>query len=495
MDMKTSDLFIKQFILTLSDSFNLPWNKVRIRDYNLYYHPELEYESTVTDRFSLYLLGFLFDYEHPEYSNSQILNHISLSDDFNAICEALSKYSGHFVLIYSSESDLRILNDAVAQHEIYYDLSFSAFATQPKLIGTVIPLTPHSDKEAEQFYSSEQFLKHRIFVGESSPYGNIKHLIPNHYIDILKKEIIRFFPNKPLDSISMQESSREARKMLKGYLKAASLRKKIGVGVTGGYDSRVLFLTCLDIDCKYYVTKLPEMDNKHHDLVVPIQLAERFEKELTVIDDLKEPDESADELLNASIDFPRPNKRQRDLADHIIINGNISEIARNDYLYYKEISPEQLAILNRTSSSSHARDEFRNWLEKGSEQIYKNGYNVLDMFYWEERMSHWVAKGKTEMGALGVTVYSPFSSRILLTTLLASPRKCRDYYINRLYKQIIKDFDPEALRIPINPYLKNRIKKILRRAGILYIYKEVSLRRKVKKTFGYYPTKFYKTTL
>lgn len=472
--MKELELFTRQFLLTVQENFNLPWKRKKILNYNLFYHPDLEFEYASNKTIELYLLGFIFDYENPEYTNKQILDSLSNTSSFDNFLEHLFKYSGHFVLIYKSNEKLILLNDAVAQHEIYYDTLFSSFGTQPKLLGRVVPLLPHSSVEAVKFYSSSTFSSKKIFIGETTHAENILHLLPNHYIDITNKKINRFFPINPIIPISIYEASAEARKMLKGYIKAASIRNNLYMGITGGYDSRVLFLASLDLECKYYVTKLSHMDNKHYDIVIPQKLTQIFKKEFKVISERDEIDNNTNQILETSIDFPRNQKRPgKDFINHIILNGNLSEIARNYYGYHKDVSPKDLAFLYKYPKSEFVLQEYEKWIHNGFKFFSEKGYDILDMFYWEEKMGHWASKAKTEMSSLGTIVYSPFCSHKLLITLLSVPRKYRDSHYNKLYNLMIKEFSPGAFRIPINPSLKNSIIKLLKTLKIFNIYQQL----------------------
>jgi hypothetical protein len=466
--MKELDFFRRQFLLTVHDTFDLPWERGKISDYNLFYHPELEFEHVEKGGIELYLLGFLFDYENPEYSNLQILSSLSSEKSFSSLLEQLFKYSGHYVLIYKSDDKLILLNDAVAQNEIYYDKSFSTFGSQPKLLNKVITLLPHTSPESSKFYSSAEFLNRREFVGETTHLENIKHLPANHFIDIQLKTINRFFPLNPIKPISIKNASNLARKMLNGYIKAASMRYNLAMGVTGGYDSRVLFLASLDVECKYYVSKLSHLSDKHHDIFIAKKLTKALHKELTVITDRKDIDETASHVLNISIDFPRKiQKLGKYFDNHIILNGNLSEIARNCLGYNRDVKPKDLAFLYGYGNNDFVCEEYNKWLESNSSFFSEMGYHVLDMSYWEERMGIWAAKAKTEMSALGTIVYSPFCSHKLLITLLSTPRKYRDRHHNKLYNLMIKDFSPEAAKIPVNPTFRNSIIKL---AKVLKVY-------------------------
>ncbi len=300
-------------------------------------------------------------------------------------------------------------------------------------------------------------MKQKLFIGDTTHVENIKHLRPNHYIDIELKSIIRFFPKTHIKPKSINEVATEACKMLKGFIKAASLRNKLYMGVTGGYDSRVLFLASLGVECKYYVTKHSNMSAGHYDLVIPQKLTKIFNKKFRVI--LENPIDNDESLAEkTSIDFPRELKKpDEEFNNHILINGNLSEIARNYYGDFHNVGSKELAVLYGYPGSKFVRSEFNKWVTKSSKIFSENGYNLLDMFYWEEKMGNWAAKAKTEMSILGTVMYSPFCSHRLLTTLLSTSRKQRDVHFNVLYNSIIKKLCPDLPKIPVNPSKKKRI--------------------------------------
>jgi hypothetical protein len=351
------------------------------------------------------------------------------------------------------------MGDACGQYEIYYDTTFSTFGSQPKLISKIVPPTPHSSVEARKFYASPQFQKSCLFIGDTTHVENIKHLLPNHYIDIENQSVIRYFPNTPIKPISISEAVPVTIDRLKGFIKAASLRNKLAMGLTAGYDSRTLFLASLDVDCKYYVTKHPHMDDEHYEISVPKEVSKMFNKDFQVI---TEPPlgENKQELLEGSIDFPRPwTSPGKTFEDHLLINGNLSEIARNSYGRLKRVNKRDMANLINYFGDKFAQDVYGRWKEQNSKTIAKYGIHILDLFYWEQRMGLWAAKTKTEANAIGINIYSPFCSHDLLLTLLSTSRKMRNKYYNVLYNSIFKSISPEVSKIPINPSIRKRIYK------------------------------------
>jgi hypothetical protein len=353
-------MYRKQFLLTTQPDFRYNWNYEKIGHFILYHHPDLSYSFKKGNDADIYLLGELYDWENPQFSNQQILEALTDVKSINELLSGISKYSGEYVLVCKFDQDIYIFNDACSQAEIYYDENFSSFGTQPKLLGEVIDLLPHEDAIADEFYKSAIFKKKCLFIGESTHKKNIRHLLPNHFVHINDKKVKRFFPVIPSEELTLEDAADQASLMLKGYLKAISLRNDMALAVTGGYDSR---------------------NNK----------------------------DDVEEYVN-SIDFPRfIDFSVTDLKNKVLVNGNVSEIARNYFGYHRNITPEELSSLNGYKSVLYPSIQYKHWLKVNKPLFSKLGYNYLDMFYWEEKMGNWGAKAKTEFNALNKTVTSPFN--------------------------------------------------------------------------------------
>lgn len=475
------DRFRKQFLLTKAKDPDLPWEPEVIGDYRLFIHPELESEHIKKTGFEIYLLGFIYDYRKPEQSNSEILEVLSHTDSFEELVNHLAHYSGHFILIYHSGDKLRVLNDAGAQKEVYYDQDFLTAGSTPKIISRSVNAQSHTSTDAVRFYSSPEFMRRREYIAGTSHLRNIRHLLANHYIDLNKKCSIRYFPVRPIKPVSIRLASEIAREMLSGFIKAASLRNNLSMGVTGGYDSRTLFLASTGVDCRYYVSKLDHMSDDHYDITVPRRLTEAFNRDFKVISDRKDLDTDERRMMDESIDYPRyPKKLGEFFNGHIIINGSLSEIARNVFEYHRRVSGKDLAYLYGYMNETFVEKEYQKWLDNSRYHFIRYGYNILDMFYWEERMSNWAAKTKTEMSSLGREVYSPYSSHYLIESLLSTPRRQRDRQKNRLYNLMIKDFSPETAHIPVNPNSKTNMQKLMKSMGIYDLSQKIRLKLRLR---------------
>lgn len=482
-------MYNKQFLLTVHNiSFLKKYGIItKLGNFNIFYGNNLEFCKSKYGNTEVFVIGNLYSWEEPELSNQLITDNLAKLNDLDDLISKTNTYAGDFIVFFTKDNNTIIFNDAGATKEIFYDSGFTTFGSQLKLISTVINLKPHTNNDAKQFHQSIQFKEKLIFTGNTTHAENIKHLLANHLINVNLKKIIRFFPQQKNIDKSLDYVAQKGAKMLKGYIKAASLRNKLAIAVTGGYDSRLLFLASLDKEnCMYFVIKHQRMSMKHYDITIPTRLTSIYNKELLIIDESKSGNSNHSTDYKNSIDFPRFNYFPVDeLKDLTFTNGNISEVAKNFYGYFKHINADDLANLNGCLTSKYAIKQYSEWLKENSEMFLDTRYNLLDIFYWEEKMSNWAAKTKTEYDAMGINSFSPFNSRSLLTILLSTDRKHRDTYSHELFNRIVyylSNNNKEVIKIPINPGKKQKIIRFMKKIKIYNTYSYISLQfRKMKK--------------
>lgn len=429
----------KQFLIT-NEAYDIAaFNKIKINEtFYLYVGQDLEYGYVLNKNSEIHLLGAIYDWENPEYSNQDILKTISQYACIEDLIHSTHKYYGEFIIIAILDNKFYIFNDACAQREVYYDTKYNSFGSQPKVIGEVARLIDHTDIDANAFYQSYIFKKHKLFVGTSTHKKNIHHLLPNHYIDVTGRKVVRFFPSKVLPERSLDEVASKVALMLKGFIKAVSHRSKIRMAVTGGFDSRVLFLASLETNCKYFVIQHPHMNYQHPDIAIPQKLTSMFEKEFEVLSESSLQHDEFDQNYIESIDFPRYLQTNgQEYSKYTTIHGSISEIGRNIYGLNENFNARDICYLMGYGSLNFAVNQYDEWLTKSKGLFRKYNYNYLDMLYWEQRTGIWGAKRKSETEALGLNSTTPFNSKELISQMLSVKPKYRDYYFSPLHKKII----------------------------------------------------------
>lgn len=473
----------KQFIFSSS----LPKNHdncsvVKIKNYHLQFTTRLKYTHSQQDDFSLHLLGSLFDSINTNASNQNLLDILIKQQTKEDFFKILDSYYGEYVIVYVSKKDFILLNDCCAQKEVYYTEDYAELGSQLNLL---------SNKDSRQknhpYYNSSLFDKKKLFIGTSTSSTTIKHLAPNHYIDLVNKKTIRFFPVTKIEPQPIDDVAKKAAAMLKGYITAISNRHTIILPVTGGFDSRLLFLASLHTECDYFVSQHQHMDDDHYDIWIAQKITALFSKELQVIKDSEASSDTVDSTQN--IDNPRATSFPKLIVGKILINGNISEIARNYFNYITPVTAKKLTLLNGYSDNTFVIDTYQEWVSQNKNRLKQFDYNLLDMFYWEEKMGNWTAKAKTEAHALNFELMSPFNSRALLRLLLATKRKDRDKFTSTLYKKIIEhlvDNHKEVNAIPTNPDFERTRALFLKKIGLFNMFDALRLylrvlKRKIKR--------------
>lgn len=461
----------RQFLLSKNKAFDLNWPSVEVGEYTLFTHPEIEQTFVEYEGKAIHLVGEIFDWKTPQWTSKDILNYLVKQPNRESFLEALSQFMGHYVLIYKSPDDFFLLNDTCAQYEAYFSQNFSVIGSQVKLINRVLKSEPHVDADAIAFFESPDFKSKKIFVGDCTHVSNIRHLRPNHLIDLKKHKIERFFPTTERVQRNLEEAASLASKMISGYVAAIASRHQIAVAVTAGYDSRVLFLASLNRNAHYYISQHEGMPVSHYDIKIGQQLTDLLGRgKYHVIKD-KEGVVSEGEY-GLSIDFPRTMSRPSfDFENCVYLNGNCSEVARNYFGTLPFLNGNDLARMLGYLNTALAKRLCQEWFSGNEGKLKKLKYNVLDIFYWEEKMGNWGAKKRTETNAIGRIIYSPFNSRGLMEVLLSVNRKHRDSHNNKLYKAIIRSLEPKALQLPLNPTRKNKIIGALKKAGVYNGYR------------------------
>jgi hypothetical protein len=474
-------MFRKQFILTKEESFGFDFHQTKLGDLNLFFHEETNFSECRNEHQTLILLGNIYSYQKPEWSNQDIVNNLFLSESKEDLFNSLSSYCGEFILLYKNQEDYILFNDASAQLEIYYDSNFNHFGSQPKILENVVNCKPHSSADALDFYNSKYFKKKSLFLMDTTHYENIHHLMTNQYIDLKKKEVIRYFPTNSIERISLDKAAEKVVFMLNGFMQAFAHRSPLAIAVTGGYDSRILFLLSLNCDAKYFVLNHPHMGKDHFDVTIPSRLTNLYNKDFQVLQSEKEAKSDFDEEFLRSVDFPRAqNIFPSVFKDRLFINGNISEVAREFFGYMDDCSGKDLAFLSKYDHHPFPSKLYQEYRDKNRAFFDSKGIHWLSMFYWEERMGNWVSKAKTEANALGISYTSPFNCREIITTMWGVSRKDRDFYRSKLHAKMLQILSsPEALKIPINPSPKLETIRWMKRLKLYNFYRLIG--RKLKK--------------
>ncbi len=479
-----------EFLITKKN--NLQGFEIReaiCNDYYLHVGPFLNISISENSKAKLIVIGNIYDYLTPSSTNLDIVNEmVAAPSDFKSVLEKSFRYSGNYLFIYCDKKkySIRIVTDMAAQREAFYVTTGgdAIIGSNPKMMNSFFPQEKDESPEAVEFFNSPRFKSKLSFVTDTTNYATIKHLKPNHYFDFSENCPTRYFPNKKIVPGSINEVSKKGAKMIKGYMKAASLRKDLLIAVTAGWDSRLLLAASKELknNATYFVLVGKKSALKKYDVQVPKKLFKKLGLPFVVGESYTELTEKEKIKIDNKFDFPKyelhkriTNFNAKYYSNHININGNVSEIARLEFDEVNNLTPKKIAHIEKYPYLEFALRRYAGWFKENSKLFKRHRYRVLDMLYWEENCANWVAKTKTEFGAYGIEKFSPFNSRELILTFLSVDKKYRRKQNPVLYKRMIDELWPEVLQAPINPGTKKIAMRITQKLGIFTLFRNLKL--------------------
>jgi hypothetical protein len=481
-------LFRRQFILGPKEYIpNHFWSSFKLsKECYLSIHSDLKCVRASSQGVNAILIGIAIDPYNPERDEATILN--SLVENYTDILsyiEFTKPLAGRWVIILQDNRNIFLFTDPCGWRQVYYyyDGTNVWCASQPELIAKNTSLLWNTNDMLLQFLMNPEFSRNEsAWIGSHTIYENCYHLMPNHYLDTIAVKQVRFYPTNELPVRKTYDIIRSAASILKGIIMAITYRNSAIVTLTSGWDSRVLLAATKDVskDIVYYVDKMGIFNDDHPDVWVPRKLSKKLNIELKVEnsnDNLPGWFVSilANNITNVRV-MPKTKmiyNKLRNAENRVNINGSGSEICRNFFDKYcnidqKEIGSEQLVrLFGFKSAPIFAVQEIDNW-RMGLDVQFVSGLSVLDLLYWEQRMGNWGTQYAAEQD-IAVEDISPFNCRLLIETLLSSPRHMRSAPDFPIYRELINAMWPEVLSYPINPKSNINFISTLKRGFRSYI--------------------------
>lgn len=468
-------LYHNQFILGpfFLEEFS-SWKRVEINNsLKITSHPDLNVYQATDKGKSITLLGFILDPNNPQATDSDIINELihrlSSCDNF---VEHTYRFGGRWILIVNDGKAIRLCHDAIGLRQVFFTDTLHTkdlwCASQPGIIAEILQL--QFDPDAVDFVNSFEFRKNQEFRFPcySSPYKEIKHLLPNHYLDLLTGQTQRYWPNKRLNELPFNESVETISVYLKNLIKSASNRFDLALGLTAGWDSRLVLAASKEISDKisYVTVRKTNIPDSHADVRIPSTLLSKlklkhdivkssyiisdefiqaFKKNTSLAHDAYAPDAYAILLYNSQ--------------KKVAMTGSASELGRwslRDELKKskkEEITVRDLSMIGSMEKNPFAVNNFAEWF-LGLGEIHN--VDILDLFEWEQGHGTWLAMCQLEFDIAWKDIFTPFNCRDLLIRMLSVKEKYRKAPKYVLCKNLILMLWPEVLSVPINPHKKKR---------------------------------------
>jgi len=480
--VQTSRLYRNQFVLGPEFVDGLDgWKRIRINgSLCLMAHPDLNAFRIASDDRSITLVGYIIDPFAPVATDSDILRRLMGGfSDFDALTKNIYSLGGRWILVAQKGSEARLFNDAAGLRQVFYATGVSGIwcASQPGLLAEILGLS--MDRDALSFMDSLEFRTHREYrwPGYSSPFREVRHLLPNHFLNLSTGACRRYWPDGALPLLPLEDAVDIIADTLQGFMRGISNRYDIAIGMTSGLDSRLVLAASKDISRRISFMSVRQMDwpDDHPDITVPSMLIsalgmkhdlvraspvkdhgffDAFHRSVLLANDIYAPD------AQAIYEYYGRNK--------VAVTGSVCEIGRCSFssmrkkAVKKGITPADLARLQRMGMHSFALEHFDEWLS-GMGNIYN--IHVLDMFEWEQGHGNWLAMCQLQFDSAWRDLFTPFNCRRLLTDMLSVDERYRKGPDYPLYGRLITKLWPEVLSLPVNPHKKvSRARSVYRRA-------------------------------
>ena len=470
--MKNELLYRRQFILSRNTitEFDL-WQRKDLHQYKLYVHPDLQVTDVSDATKTLILLGYLFDPQCYEASNNDIMQKVlAETTNFNSLILALKSYTGRYVLLYQDAKCFNILQDALALREVYYCQHENTVVcgSQPNLLERFAQPAIVKSTDPELLDFVQKHLPHirngRLWPGDGTIYNGIKHLLPNHYLDIHELKSYRYWPNTPLERLEINDAVEKCASYLQGALKAAAHRYNLMLAVTAGFDSRGLLAASKEI-CKsiyYFINKHERLDERSNDIRIPKEIFRQIGVPFHVHTYSKEvPADFKNTFLNNTFFSHEQllpviyNIYYKQHSNKLNILG-VGEVGRTKFFDPpKNLDAYYLAYMLKHRKSSYAVKECAAWLAEAKPVASKYNLNIMTLFWWEVLIGNWGAVGNSESD-IAIEEFDPYASHYLYETFLSVDPQYRTFNDNILFKELIRYMWPQLLNIPVNPPENNK---------------------------------------
>lgn len=428
------------------------------------------------------IIGYIIDPYNPEFSNTDIIaNLINKNSLKDALLEA-EDLSGRFVIIWGDEKNICLFHDATGFREIYYYLSSSTIfcGSTPDIINKYAGIEQDKDESITEFINSAEYRSSGFWIGNGTPLKHVYHLQPNFYLDLLNKGCLRYWPYENRKEIDIKEAARTMAQILKGTMFCAAKRYVLHQALTAGYDSRLLLAAVKDHtdQIKFSVNKVQHTTNRVADIKIPRLVARKFNLDFEVVEIDNERVEAdfrevyfRNNVFSRELHLPVFYDAHRKGFDNTYwVTGSFgNEVLRIIFpLKKRNITSLDIAKRFNYSKYSYAVHAIETWMNEAREVYNKYGYNLVNMFYWEQFTGNWETLGGSE-GSIIREEIRPFNCRKLITTYISLKDKYRykDHPVGHL--MTIKYLWKDLLKVPVAAYINLPsywIKRISRFIGL-----------------------------
>lgn len=439
---------------------NLPQSYVMkkiIGEYYYYYDPKDEHRFLIhSNKFIIINGHFTHVGIENSFNDEELLEKLlyCYHKHYNEFLNLIDFIGGRYAIIIGDNENVEVFQDATGARSIYYMSNYNVVSTHLNLIKDNFNL------EDDTLLYQLNKIKYSFF---STPYLNVKNLIPNHSLRFKDKSVKRFYPRVDNRFVSLEEDQKFeiAEKLWKGQLKDYNEKyDELILSLTGGHDSRVLLAMSKEYKNKInYFTYSVEKNINNSKFEKTAKLDEYIVKQI-----------KNDIDINHKFIYIKDNQFSLSNAEEQIINKNtIKKHGRKLISFYNSFFPKDNTMHIRgnlleigraifydgTKPTDRIKKHVLNKLKKRcninsfeESTIYQNinkaikelsydrekfKYNQLDLYYWEIHMGQWFSEVLNETDS-SFNTFLPFNMRAIIDISLSFSLEKRrnEYFFNEL---------------------------------------------------------------
>lgn len=466
-----SQLYLNQFILgpTLADQLS-DWQRISVgRGLKLTAHPELACTQLKDGDRELTLIGHLLDPLAPEATNDDIVRallHRFTSRD--ALITETDRFGGRWLLVATNAEESFLFHDALGLRQAFYTDPVVTggvwVMSQAGIASEMLSLTP--DEKALDYLDTQTF--RRTFEARlpaaASTFKELKHLLPNHWLNLNTGKSTRFWPSAPLESLTPETAIDRVCTLMSGQILAAAARFDLALSLTAGFDSRLMLATAREVADRLCIMTLRQgrMPDHFPDIEIPARLLKLLglPHEVVYATSTMTPEFSLRFKRNVYLAHDHYGHDAEAILNHFgrtkaVLTGSGAEVGRCAFRRTLPIAdhvpftPELLAWLEYGSTHPFLVEHFREWLADAGQQNY---VKLLDLLEWEQDYGNWLAMTQLEFDIAWREIFTPYNCRQLFATLLGVDERYRKDPDYILFQRAIQKAWPELLSEPINPH-------------------------------------------
>ena len=441
--MNDVEVFKGQFIYTRELTPPPQFETVRFGDYFLHHDPHLP--IAIHDKGIL--LGHALDWRFPEKTYADILADLT-QGAFNDAAMHSNRLSGRWALILPGPV---VIGDGGGTLSIVWNEN--SIGSSAALLAYCNPTLKRKRRPDYEAHRLNGWHSGFAFFATDTEIEGVKALLPNHVLD--KGTVRRFYPTARLPKRTITDSAPRMGQIMRGSLAAAANRAPLAIGLTSGYDSRLIAAAAPETGAVFFTMQDGHACPEGH---ADIEGAKTIAGLLGMQHAVHVATGSESLRINARQSEAMQAERFEDWAavsqdfKRICISGWASEVGR-DYMAWPGSEYAELRdILNCAGVHrfSELHGEAQVWLGEAKDVSTRFGIKVIDLLYWELRVGRWISAAFNILNQ-GEWWMTPYTCREMFEAMLAVPSKERGYHGRRLYLAAIGHMNPELAKLPVTP--------------------------------------------